>query len=228
MMFFKKCVYGSLLLVLTTALISINAQAEDLTPHGPAPFSEFDKDASGFISEEEFNTTRSQRMAAMAAEGKQMRGAASAPTFAEVDSDGDGQLSPDELTAAQNAHMEKVHSMGKGHGAKHCTGHGEAGCGGKGDCKGNCKGHGEEMGGHMPAFADFDLDGDGKIIEQEFNQGHAKRMSEMAAKGHEMKYAGDSLGFSGIDANADGEISEKEFSTHQAEHHKCMQQGKNR
>ena len=27
--------------------------------------------------------------------------------------------------------------------------------------------------GHMPAFSDFDLDGDGAITEQEFNEGHS-------------------------------------------------------
>ena len=223
MIFLRNCVYGGLLLILTTALISINAQAEDMPSHGPAPFADFDKDGSGSISEEEFNTTRSQRMAAKAAEGKQMRGAASAPTFAEVDSDGDGQVSPDELTAAQKAHMEKVHSMGKGHGAEGCTGHG-ADCGGKSDCKGHCGG----MKGHMPTFSDFDLDGDGIIIEQEFDEGHAKRMTEMTAEGHQMKHAGDAPGFSGIDTNADGEISEEEFAAHQADHQKNMQQGKNK
>lgn len=40
--------------------------------------------------------------------------------------------------------------------------------------------------------------------------------------------AGDAPGFSGIDTNADGEISEEEFAAHQAEHHKNMQQGKNK
>ena len=80
--------------------------------------------------------------------------------------------------------------------------------------------------GNMPTFADFDLDGDGVIVESEFNEGHAKRMSEMAAEGRQMKHVGDAPGFSGIDTNADGEISEEEFATHQAEHHKKMQENK--
>ena len=84
------------------------------------------------------------------------------------------------------------------------------------------------MKGQMPTFSDFDLDGDGKILEQEFDEGHAKRMSEMAAEGHQMKHAGDAPGFSGIDTNTEGEISEEEFAAHQAEHHKNMQQGKNK
>ena len=108
------------------------------------------------------------------------------------------------------------HEHGEGHG----QGHGKGQCEGKGDCKG-MKGKG------MPTFADFDLDGDGKIIEKEFDEGHARKMSEMAAQGRQMKHAGDAPGFSGIDSDGDGEISEEEFTAHQAEHHKQMQHGKN-
>jgi len=99
---------------------------------------------------------------------------------------------------------------------------------GKGEGKGNCKGQGacQGMKGKMPTFADFDLDGDGKIIETEFNQGHAKKMSEMAAEDRSMKHAGNAPGFSGIDSNDDGEISEEEFAAHKAEHHKKMCQSK--
>ena len=80
------------------------------------------------------------------------------------------------------------------------------------------------MKGQMPTFSDFDLDGDGKIVEQEFDEGHAKKMGEMAAEGRQMKHAADAPGFSGIDTNADGEISKDEFAAHQAEHHQKMQQ----
>lgn len=90
--------------------------------------------------------------------------------------------------------------------------------------KDSCKG----MKGNMPAFSDFDLDGDGTIVETEFNEGHAKKMSEMAAEGHEMKHAGDAPGFSGIDTNEDGGISEQEFTAHKAEHHKDMQHGEHK
>lgn len=86
-------------------------------------------------------------------------------------------------------------------------------------------GEGEKMKGHMPAFSDFDLNGDGAIIEQEFNEGHAKRMSERAAEGHELKNAGKCT-FAGIDADSDGAITPEEFKAHKAEHmgkgmHKC-------
>jgi len=87
-------------------------------------------------------------------------------------------------------------------------------------------GGGKGMKGNMPTYSDFDLDGDGKIVEQEFNQAHAKRMSEVAAEGRQMKHAGEFPGFAGIDSNDDGVISEQEFATHQAEHRSEMQKMK--
>jgi hypothetical protein len=76
--------------------------------------------------------------------------------------------------------------------------------------------------GHMPAFSDFDLDGDGAITEQEFNEGHAKRMAERAAEGHELKNAG-KCKFADVDADSDGAISPEEFKAHHAGH---MNKGK--
>ena len=187
------------------SIVSFGAQAECASSQGPVPFNDFDKDGNGFVTEEEFYTTRGQHMAAKAAEGKQLRGAASAPAFADIDTNSDGQLSPEEMASAHKAHMGKHRGMGKG---PH-----------------EAKGQGNAMKGNMPTFSDFDLDGDGKIVESEFNQAHASRMSEMAAKGHQMKHAGDAPGFSGIDSNDDGEISEQEFAEHQAEHHQKMQKG---
>ena len=215
----RKAISLALSGLVAGGFIALSAQAEQGSQHHPAAFSDFDADGSGYISENEFNTLRGQRMAARAAEGKQMKGAASAPAFADIDTDGDGQLNPEELAAAQKAHMEKRKSMGQGHGQGHGKHHG------------NGKGHGKGQNAHegmqskMPAFSDFDVDGDGQIVESEFNQGHAKRMSEMAAAGHQMKHAGDAPGFSGIDTNADGAISEDEFAAHQAVHHQQMHKG---
>ena len=214
----RKSVTTGLLIVVAGSFVSLNAQAGKGCSHGPAPFADFDKDGSGFVSEEEFDTTRATRMAAMAAEGRQMKGAANAPAFADIDTDGDGQLSQDELNVAHKAHMEKNRAMHKGKG----MGHGD----GKESCIGS--GKGMAMKGNMPTFADFDLDGDGKIVEQEFNTAHAKKMSEMAAEGRQMKHVGDAPGFAGIDTNDDGEISEEEFAAHQAEHHKQMHESKHK
>jgi Ca2+-binding EF-hand superfamily protein len=195
----SKCIAAGLLTVVAGCFVSVNARAGEDSAHGPVPFSVFDMDGNGFVSEAEFYSVREQRMAARASEGKKMRCAASAPAFSDIDTDDDGQLSPDELVAGQKAHMSQCQAMGQG------------------------AGHGKGMKGNMPSFADFDLDGDGVIVEAEFNKVHAAKMSEMAAQGHQMKHAGDAPGFSGIDTNGDGGISEQEFSDHQAAHHQQMQ-----
>ena len=79
----------------------------------------------------------------------------------------------------------------------------------------------------MPTYADFDLDGDGKIVEKEFNEAHAQRMAKMAEEGRQMKHVGDFPGFAGIDTDGDGVISEEELATHQAEHRAEMHKQKN-
>jgi len=194
---FSKSMVAGLLTVVAGCIVSVNTQAAEGSHQGPVPFSVFDMDGNGFISEAEFYSVREQRMAANASAGKMMKCKEDAPTFADFDTNGDGQLSPQELTAGQQAHMSK--------------------------CKAMEHGAGKGMAGHMPTFSDFDLDGDGIIVEVEFNEGHAKKMSEMAAQGHQMKHAGEMPGFSGIDTNGDGGISEQEFSDHQAAHHQQMQ-----
>ena len=190
-----------LMIVLAACVVIGGAHAKEGSRHGPAPFSDFDMDGNGFVSEAEFYSVREQRMAARASEGKKMRCAQYAPSFADLDTDGDGQLNAEELTAGQKAHMGK--------------------------CKEMMQGEGKGMKGNMPQFSDFDLDGDGFITESEFNEGHAKKMSEMAANGHQMKHAGDAPGFAGIDTDGDGKVSEQEFSDHQASHHKKMQKHQN-
>ena len=222
----RMTVAKGLLGLIAGGFMAFNVQAADSPPHGPAAFSDFDLDDNGFISEEEFNTVRGQRMAAKTAEGKQMRGAATAPAFTDIDSDGDGQLNPEELSAAQQAHRGKNHAnaYGQGYGQGQGHGHGH----GKKMANGGCgEGKGKGMKGDMPTFSDFDLNGDGKIVETEFNQGHAKRMSEMAAEGRQMRHVGDAPGFSAVDSNGNGEVSAEEFAAHQAEHHHQMHQCKN-
>lgn len=211
----RKAISTGLLGLVAGGFVALGAQAEQASPRGPVSFSEFDLDGSGLISEDEFNTVRSERMAAREAEGRPMKNAPNPHAFADMDSDGDGQLNPEELATAQKAHMEKRKAMGKaqGYGMGHAHG------------QGNGEGAGKGMMGKMPAFSDFDVDGDGQIIEAEFNEAHTSRMSEMAAEGHHMKHAGDAPGFAAIDTNADGAISEAEFAAHQAQHHQQMHQG---
>jgi len=124
--------------------------------HSPPEFSEFDANGDGVVSEEEFNTFRSARMAAMAEAGKPMKGAATAPAFSDLDSDGDGVLNEAELHAGQQAHHQKLQEMHK-----------------SGEGQGMHKQHGKGM--KKPTFEDLDLDGDGCINTEEFAVHQAER-----------------------------------------------------
>lgn len=160
----EKAVFETILLIAALcalALLPLAAKAACGMQHQPPAFSEVDADADGFVSEEEFNTHRAERHAAMAEAGKPMKGMASAPAFADVDSDGDGKLTEAELTAAQQAHMQAMHESHQGMGGEMCGG------------KCPCMGKGEGM--HMPTFSDLDLNGDGCINAEEF----AKHQAEM-------------------------------------------------
>ena len=94
---------------LTTGLVIAN----DLPTRGPVPFTAWDADNSGAIDEQEFNTLREQRQAAVKAGGRQGKNMVNASTFAQIDSDGDGQITAEELSAMQKGKGNKQ-SMGKG------------------------------------------------------------------------------------------------------------------
>jgi Ca2+-binding EF-hand superfamily protein len=153
---FEKSVFAVLPIIAAVsamALLPLAANAGEGMQHKPPPFAAMDKDSDGFVSEEEFNSHRAERQAAMAEAGKPMKGMATAPAFADIDSDGDGKLSEAELTAAQQAHKQAMREAHKGMGG------------------------GKEMhkGMKMPKFEDLDLDGDGCINAEEF----AKHEAEM-------------------------------------------------
>lgn len=182
-------------IVFMGTLLPIGAQSAEIPARGPIPFAAYDKDSNGLISEEEFNTVRGERMSSRAAEGRPMRGAASAPLFSEFDTNGDGQLTQEELTEGQKAQMEKRRGMGMGQG----------------------RGMGQGMGRNMPAFSEYDLDGDGRILEKEFNEARSKRVSERAQQGYQMRNLGKAPSFSDMDVNGDGQISAEEFAAHQSQ-----------
>ena len=144
---------------------------------GPPNFEKFDTDGDGFISEEEFNTLRSERIAARAAEGRQMKGMANAPAFSSIDSNGDGKLDRDEFTAGRDAHMKAMREKhgGQGHGQGHGQDHG------KGMGKGTHS-HGHGTGQGMPTFGDLDLNGDGCIDAEEFAKHQAERHGKRDAE----------------------------------------------
>lgn len=204
----KKSYSVGLFMICAGVFSPAAVQADEIPSRGPIPFSTYDKDGNNLISEEEFNLVREERMSIRAAEGRSMRGAAGAPTFSKFDANNDGQLTHDELVAAQNAQMEKRRGMGMGQGS------------GKGQGSGMSNG----MGMNMPAYAEYDLNGDGKILEKEFYEARNTRVSERAQQGYQMRNLANAPSFADIDINGDGEISAEEFTAHQTLHRQKMTQ----
>jgi len=101
----EKRLYQTLRALAGVAMLSIasTALAQTSPPNGPMPFASYDKNGDGFISEAEFDAARSQRMQENAAQGRPMRGIATAPSFASLDTNHDAKLSPEELLAGQRA-----------------------------------------------------------------------------------------------------------------------------
>ena len=70
----------------------------------------------------------------------------------------------------------------------------------------------------MPGYEDFDLDGDGRVLEEEFIEARGQRVAERAKEGRMMRGLANMPGFSDIDSDGNGEISREEFAAHQASH----------
>jgi Ca2+-binding EF-hand superfamily protein len=201
----KKSITFSVIVVLLGMGAAFSVAAEEIPDRGPIPFAAFDLDGSGAISEQEFYSVRAKRMAARAAEGRALKNAANAPQFAEIDSNGDGSLSPEELLAGQQKHMQQ---------------HG----GGMGPGKGMGPGVGKGQGGNRPTFEEFDLNGDGVLLEQEFNEAHSKRIAERAQQGYPMRGLSNMHQFSEFDADGNGKVTPEEFTAEQATHRPQQQQ----
>ncbi len=71
------------------------------------------------------------------------------------------------------------------------------------------------QGRDMPSFSFFDSDGDGKITQQELNDGREKRHAQKASEGKMLRNAQNAPSFSDFDTDGDGFISKEEFKAHQ-------------
>ncbi|MGV0950963.1 MAG: EF-hand domain-containing protein [Azonexus sp.] len=85
-------------------------------PPGPMSFSDMDKNGDGSVTAQEFAAAHGEQMAARAAQGTPMRGAANAPSFADFDQNGDGKMTPAEFDAGRQAQMQGRPGMGMGPG----------------------------------------------------------------------------------------------------------------
>jgi Ca2+-binding EF-hand superfamily protein len=184
------------------------AQPTNTPPRGPMPFTAFDQDGNGMVTEQEFNTVHAERMAARGATGAPMRGAANAPTFADFDLNGDGRLLPDEFAAAHQALMQGRPGMGMGPGAG----------------RGPGMGMGRGMGRNMPTFAEFDLNQNGSLTEKEFYEARANRIKERSQQGYPMRNLANAPDFKAIDLNGDGLVDPREFDLAQTQHRQQMMQ----
>ena len=209
-------------LVMACLGLSGTLSAQAPVAAGPMTFAEMDKNGDGIVTGPEFAAAQAAHMAARAAQGVPMRGAATAPTFADFDQNGDGQLTAEEFQAGRQARMQGRPGMGQGPGPGPGPNSGMGPGAGPGGGMGGGPGRGMGMGRGMPAFAEFDLNGDGALTEAEFNEGRAKRMAERAAQGYPMRNAGKAPPFSTLDTDGNGRVTPDEFATGQAAHRQQM------
>ncbi|QRG81511.1 EF-hand domain-containing protein [Vibrio diabolicus] len=67
----------------------------------------------------------------------------------------------------------------------------------------------------QPAFSQFDLDKNGIITQEEYNQARNERMNQRKEEGRRTTKANDNGMFTALDKNADGVITSAEFAEHQ-------------
>lgn len=161
-------------------------------------FSDCDLNGDGKIPEDEFNQAREKRMIEMKKRGFPMKHMADRPSFSDIDSNGDGVIDEEEFKKHQSERFEKMQKQRDMMWQKRREMH-------------RGMGPGSDMPGPRAFYSDFDLDGDGKVTEKEFNEARAKRIEERKKQGYPMKNIENAPAFSEIDANSDGSISEDEL-----------------
>lgn len=196
-----------LLLIIPGVLLAVTLQAAEIPLRGPVPFEAFDKDGNKMISPQEFVETHNLRKKMRADANMPPSRMPNEPAFTYFDSNADNQISAEELNAARNAMQQQRGGMRQG-----MPPQGRAGGMDQG------QGQGMNRGRQMPGFADFDLNGDGVLVANEFYEARAKRMSQRAEQGYPMRNSANAPPFEALDSNRDGKVTADEFSAHQATH----------
>jgi Ca2+-binding EF-hand superfamily protein len=191
----------SFLLLSVTTFSAVCVQAAEIPMRGPIPFEAFDKDGNKMISPQEFVEVHNER--------KKMLSDANMPPprkqrdFTYFDANSDNQISPDELQGVRGDCMGKWQNMPP------------AGPYGQ---RPRGMGRGMDQRRTPPKFADFDLNGDGALLKEEFYEARGQRMRERAEQGYSMRNAANAPPFERVDVNRDGKITPQEFSDYQAAH----------
>jgi Ca2+-binding EF-hand superfamily protein len=74
---------------------------------GPISFGSYDKNGDGYITQEEFDLRKNERMQSRAGENRQLRNVADSPQFSYFDINNDGKINKNELTIRQQERMQK-------------------------------------------------------------------------------------------------------------------------
>jgi len=112
----KNALVTAAMILGTLGLTVTMVSASTATIPGPVSFTSLDADNDGAVTEQEFNTFREQRQAAMRTSGRMGKNRAAAPAFSRIDLDGDGLISLEEFTTRQQSIRGK-HAAGMHHGA---------------------------------------------------------------------------------------------------------------
>ena len=197
--FSHRLLIGALMSLATV----VYAQPPVPSGRGPLPFTAFDLNGDGAISQQEFDTIHAQRRASPNPGGYSARRINDPPKFADFDQNRDGLLNPQELMQGQSqrrAQQPSAPGMGRGMGP--------GGMGAMGPGRGR----------HMPSFSDFDLNADGQLHQQEFEQARAQRIRERLEQGYQMRNLHNAPTFNAIDSDRNGVVSPQEFAAAQAQH----------
>ncbi|WP_207561421.1 EF-hand domain-containing protein [Sulfurimonas aquatica] len=186
----------SLVVASSLSVISAVAMAEDLPDRGPIPFTSYDINKDGSVSESEFYDTRATRMSNKASQNMPMRNAENAPDFNTLDRDNDGKLTKLELLEGQNQQMQN-NRANKRQGQK------------------GQRRKMQDMNRNMPIFESYDLNRDGYLTENEMSQARAKRIEQKVSQGKLLRNSANQTKFANIDTNNDGKVSKQEFITNQ-------------